>query len=129
MFSALIESATGLGPGLEASMTRSQGRTLLLIYGAGFVAVFLTLALLYRHAWRRRDRLELDAFERFDTRTSLQHYSLSALVGVLSISIAAIGGVGDSFWAGMSYFLLGPVTGFHAALRGRRRRKLELAET
>lgn len=129
MFGSLIEAAFGFGPGLAGSMTQSQGRIVLLIYGAGFVAVFLTLALLYHHAWRCRDRLELDALERYDTRTSLQHYALSALVGVLSISIAAIGGVEASFWAGMSYFLLGPVGGIHGTLRGRRHRKMEaLAE-
>jgi hypothetical protein len=124
MFSALIETAFGIGPGAFGSMTQSQGRMVLIVYGGGFVAVFLTLALLYHHAWRCRDRLELDEFERFDTRTSLQHYALSALVGVLSISIAAIGGAGASFWAGMSYFLLGPAAGIHGALRGRRRRRM-----
>lgn len=125
MFGALIEEITGLGPGLAGSMTRDQGRLVLIVYGAGFVAVFLTLTLLYHHAWRCRDRLDLDALERFDTRTSLQHYALSALVGVLSIAIAVVGGTGASFWAGMSYFLLGPIAGFHGAMRGRKRRALE----
>lgn len=125
MFGSLIGQLTGMGPGLAGSMTRSEGRLILMIYGGGFVAVFLTLALLYHHAWRCRERLELDAVERFDTRTSLQHYALSALIGVLSIVIAAVGGVGASFWAGMSYFLLGPVAGIHGAMRGRKRRALE----
>jgi hypothetical protein len=125
MFGAMVESVFGLGPGLAGSMTRAQGSVVLIVYGAGFVAVFLTLTLLYYRAWRARDRLGLDALERFDTRTSLQHYSLYVGIGLLSISIAAIGGAGASFWAGMSYFLLGPSAGFHGALRGRRRRELE----
>lgn len=123
MFSALIESAFGLGSSSGWMDDPEPARTVLLVYGGGFVAVFLTLASLYHHAWRCRDRLGLDALERFDTRTSLQHYALSAMVGVLSISISAIGGTGASFWAGMSYFLLGPVGGIHGSLRGRRRRR------
>lgn len=124
MFSYLIDSLLGFGPGMAGVMTRSEARALLLIYGGGFVAMFSTLTLLYDHAWRCRDRLELDEVERFDTLTSRQHYALSALVGVLSISIAVIGGERASFWAGMSYFLLGPAAGIHGALRGRKRERI-----
>jgi hypothetical protein len=121
----MVESVFGLGPGLAGSMTRAQGSVLLIVYGAGFVAVFLTLTLLYYRAWRARDRLDLDALERYDTRTSLEHYSLYVLIGLLSVSIAAFGGASASFWAGMTYFLLGPAAGFHGALRGRKRRAVE----
>ena len=85
MFGAMVESVFGLGPGLAGSMTRAQGSVLLIVYGAGFVAVFLTLTLLYYRAWRARDRLDLDALERYDTRTSLEHYSLYVLIGLLSV--------------------------------------------
>ncbi|HET6637204.1 MAG TPA: TMEM175 family protein [Gemmatimonadota bacterium] len=124
MFSYLIDSLLGFGPGMAEDMTRADARSLLLIYGGGFVAMFLTLTLLYDHAWRRREPLGLDELERFDTLTSRQHYALSATVGVLSISIAAIGGEGSPFWAGMSYFLLGPAAGLHGALRGRKRARI-----
>ncbi|HET7693717.1 MAG TPA: hypothetical protein VFM44_11580, partial [Gemmatimonadota bacterium] len=67
MFSYLIDSLLGFGPGMAGVMTRSEARALLLIYGGGFVAMFATLTLLYDHAWRCRDRLELDEVERFDT--------------------------------------------------------------
>lgn len=125
MFGAMFESVFGIGPGLAGAMTRAQGSALLVVYGAGFIAVFLTLTLLYYRAWRARDRLNLNALERYDTRTSLEHYSLYVLIGLLSVSIAAIGGAGASFWAGMTYFLLGPAAGFHGALRGRKRRAVE----
>jgi Endosomal/lysosomal potassium channel TMEM175 len=43
-------------------------RSVMLIYGLGFVAVFVCLVLLYLHAWRRRDELELDELERHEAR-------------------------------------------------------------
>lgn len=124
MFGALVESVLGVGGGLPGAMTRDEGSALLIVYGAGFVAVFLTLALLYHRAWRARERLRLDALERFDTLTSLQHYALYVPIGLLSITIAAVGGARASFWGGMAYFLLGPAAGIHGAVRGRRRRVL-----
>jgi uncharacterized membrane protein len=127
MFTYLIDSLLGLGPGMKDVMTRGEAHSLLLIYGGGFVALFLMLTLLYDHAWRSRRRLHLDELERFDTLSSRQHYALSACVGLLSVAIAAIGGERGSFWAGMSYFLLGPVAGTHGAIRGRKRRRLERA--
>ena len=124
MFGAVVESMLGVGAGLSGSMTREQGSVLLIVYGAGFVAVFLMLALLYHRAWRKRERLGLDAVERFETLTSLQHYAIYVAVGLTSIAIAAIGGPRASFWAGMAYFLLGPAAGIHGASRGRGRRLL-----
>lgn len=127
LFSTLLADLLGLGPAIAGDLTPSQGRGLLLVYGSGFVAVFLTLGLLYLHAWRRREHLGLDALERYDTRTSVQHFGLMAAVGLLSIAIAALGPPGASFWAGIAYFLLGPVAGLHGAWRGRRRRALARA--
>src|SRR5436853_7673587 len=63
-------SITGLvfGAGMPASMTGTQFSTLLVIYGLGFAAVYGAIALLYLHAWRLRDALELNDLEKFDTR-------------------------------------------------------------
>jgi Endosomal/lysosomal potassium channel TMEM175 len=63
-------SITGLlfnaGPAL--SITGSQLSMLLVIYGLGFAAVYGTITLLYLHAWRLRDALELNDLEKSDTR-------------------------------------------------------------
>jgi hypothetical protein len=124
LFSNLLADLLGIGPSTAGGLTPGQGRILLLVYGGGFVAVFLTLGSLYLHAWRQRERLGLDRLERYDTRTSIQHFGLMAAVGGLSFALAALAGSSGSFWAGMAYFLLGPVAGFHGAWRGRRRRAL-----
>src|SRR6266446_5226467 len=63
-------SITGLlfGAGPRVSMTGSQLSILLVIYGLGFAAVYGAMTLLYLHAWRLREALELNALERADTR-------------------------------------------------------------
>ena len=47
-------------------------QTLMLFYGFGFGAIYATFALLYRHALRRADDLQLDDVERHLTSTSMQ---------------------------------------------------------
>jgi|SRR5581483_6747835 len=46
-----------------AAVPAEQGRTLLLIYGLGYAAIFLTFLLMYVHAWKRREDLALNAIE------------------------------------------------------------------
>jgi len=104
---------------------RSQGSTMMIIYGLGFVAVFLLLALLYYHAYRRRKELELNQLEIFDTRSTIGVFTIQIGVGIVSVLIAVIGGSGFSGIAGMSYFLLGPALGFYGARTGKKRRALE----
>ena len=50
---------------------------LLTIYGFGFAGVYLALTLLYLHAWRLRDALELSEIEKLDTRFGI--YRLSSV--------------------------------------------------
>src|ERR1043165_7414276 len=54
-------SITGLlfGAGPPISMTGSQLSILLVVYGLGFASVYGAITLLYLHAWRLRDALEL----------------------------------------------------------------------
>jgi uncharacterized membrane protein len=59
--------------------------TLFLIYGAGVIAVFSILALLYRHAYRLRDRLGLSAEEALEAR--IQIYSNLSIAGWGAVSV------------------------------------------
>src|SRR6266566_46801 len=49
-----------------------QIATLMIIFGAGYVAVFGVFVLLYWHAYRRRSSLALNELEIFDTREDIQ---------------------------------------------------------
>src|SRR5690606_35103422 len=61
---------------------------LMVIYGFGAASIFLVLALMYRYALKRADELELNAVERFDTRTSIRTNLLMASVPILSAIFA-----------------------------------------
>ena len=138
LFSVLVDGLTGTGtaagsqahPGqLEPAITALQMPWLMVIYGLGFVAVFFVFTLLYRHALRMREVLELDEVEVLLTRSGLQAHLINVAVGVVSVGVAALGIVTSApstpFWAGMTYFLLGPAQAIHGTLTRRRRLALE----
>jgi uncharacterized membrane protein len=91
---------------------------LMVIYGLGYTAVYALLAALYWRAWSLRLVLELDSAERVITKSALHAHLASAAIGVLSVAIAL---ARPSFagWAGMTYFLLGPMHWIHGVLTGR----------
>ncbi len=101
--------------------------SLMMVYGLGFVAVFACLALLYAHAWARREELGLDAAEQIEARIWFRHYLIFVAVGLLSIGLAAAG-VGLRYGLpGFAYSLLGPLCWWNGELGGRRKRALERA--
>ena len=131
LFTYVVDSLTG-GNGLAHL---ADGRTvpvlsardvvpMMAIYDAGFIAVFTVFVLLYCHAWRRSDALDLSAGERFDTVTQIGGNVCFAGVGGLSLLIVLIGGNAFAAWAGLAYFLLAPVLTVYYTLMGARKRKL-----
>jgi len=110
-------------------MQLGDGPELMLLYGGGFFAVFLTFALMYVHALRKADTIGLSGPERAQTRTEAEALLLIALVGLSSIVVAFLP---DSIapFSGFVYFLIGPLLGFHGYFVGRLRLQRALdAET
>ena len=113
---------TGLffgGPGISTTMTGSEFSELLVIYGLGFSAVYLSLLLLYLHAYRLRDVLELSELEKFDTR--YQIYRLWTLVGMglLAALLACIPVLRSG--SSLVYMLLFPILRTSRSIHRRRR--------
>lgn len=132
LFTWLVSIFTGgrglaqLADGTTIPMVEdAQTSKLMIIFGIGYVAVFFIFVLLYLHAYHKRVELDLNELERFDTRNDIQENALSVLVGLISISIAAIGGPRWAGLAGMTYMLLGVIMSIHGAIMGKGRRKLE----
>src|SRR3990170_4544579 len=96
---------------------------LMVIFGAGFVAVQLVFALLYLRAYVLRDALGLDAYERSKTREEIQGFLLATGVGLISIAIAVLSGEAAVSWAGYAYLLLVPVLKINGHLMDSRRRR------
>ena len=133
VFTLIVNGLTGGGAVLrlpngtvERMVENSdQIATLMIIFGAGYIAVFGVFVLLYWHAYRRRAMLELNELETFDTRADIQESALNVGIGTVSIAIAAIGGGRLAGVAGMTYMLCPVVLTAHGMLMGRRRRTIE----
>jgi hypothetical protein len=107
----------------------SQIPLLLVIYGAGFVAIQLVFFLMYLRAYSLRTALELDSQELSVTREEMQGFFLNVLVGLASVAIAALGGVGATSWAGLVYLLVFPLQTINGRVMGSRRRTYRDART
>ncbi len=86
-------------------------RTMFALYGVLFATVGLTLAALHRRAWKLRDALELDDFERAETLSWIAGHLFVAASGTLSFFLALLvvrPGVPSALFAipGLAYFLL-----------------------
>jgi uncharacterized membrane protein len=102
---------------------------LFLIYGLGVAAVFTILALLYAHAYRLREQLELTTEDTLATRVRIYSNVGVALVGVLSMIVAAVCGALTpqlTGLAGYAYATIGLVEWGIGKYHGRERRKLQI---
>ena len=114
-------SITGLifGAGPPVSMTGAQLSTLLVIYGLGFAAVYGAMTLLYLHAWRLREALELSELEKRDTRYVMFRLLTVVSIGVVAAGLALIPAVRD--WSSLIYLLLFPILRISRVIHRRRR--------
>jgi uncharacterized membrane protein len=95
------------------------------IYSAGFIAIFVLFALLYRRALSRREELGLSELEVFDARANIAHHLISAGVAVLSLAIASCGPLELAPIAPTAFFLMGPAHFAYGSVTGKKRRMLE----
>ncbi|MEO8764330.1 MAG: TMEM175 family protein [Ginsengibacter sp.] len=102
---------------------------LMMIYGIGYILIYLLFALMYLHAFRKKGELELTVTEIFDTRTKLFKNCLLVLIGLLSIFVSQVIPADKAGLAGMVYILIGPVFSIFYRYRGKRKRMLMEAGT
>ena len=100
-----------------------DGASLMLVYSLAVFVLFVIFALLYWRALRKRDELELDALGIYDAATHMWRHLLTALLATASITIALVL-PGDASWAGLIYFLLGPLHAAFGYLRGKQRERV-----
>lgn len=120
----LLRSLLGFDIKVELTIQSYQWAQLMIIYGIGFLAISLVFVLFHVHAYRKRLHLKLNEIETLLTRASIESYGISVVIAVISISIVSIGGAGYSAWAGWIYALIGPASGIHGAMRGKKIQKL-----
>ena len=106
LFNVSVTSLFG-GSGQPAAMTRIEFGELLIIYGLGFAAVYLALALLHLHAYKLREELGLSELERFDTRYLIRRLLVLVCFGIIAASLACVPATRG--WSTLVYLLLIPV--------------------
>jgi hypothetical protein len=132
LFSTLVDRLMG-GHGevrlpngnVVAMIEMDQMGTLMLIFGAGYLAVFGVFILLYWHAYRKRADLELNKLELFDTRNSIQESALNCAIALISMGLVFFGGAKYAGLAGITYMLTGVAMGANGTIMGSRRRRME----
>ena len=103
--------------GAAAVNTFEQLQDLFVIYGLGWIVVFLLVAWLYQRAHATRDSLGLTPVEAYDAITYSRHYLGFVAAGLLSI-LVALSGFGVGF--GLPGIVYGTI-GFFAWLNHRSR--------
>ncbi|MBI5850984.1 MAG: DUF1211 domain-containing protein [Planctomycetes bacterium] len=129
LFAVICQGLFGVGSRLPLREVFDESFPILVIYSAGFAAIFLVIALLYRRAWSLRDRLDLDELERGVTRQYLQSSWIFVGFGAVSALLAFLLPDRLQPLAGWMYFGIGPVIGVHAWRWGVRREALRAAAT
>ncbi len=103
-------------------VTATQFSWLLVIYGLGFAAVYLSLLLLYVHAYRQREALELNELEKLDTRYQIVRLLILIGVGLLAAVLARVRVLLN--WSGLIFLILFPLMILNGIVHRRRRAPL-----
>jgi uncharacterized membrane protein len=110
----------------DTELTFAQASTLFMLYGAGFVAIYVLFALFYVNALRHSAALGLNRVEVFDTRSAIWANLGVAAVGIGSTLLAQFPQTISA--AGYFYFAILFTRWGQGTLTGRRRRALVAAE-
>lgn len=76
--------------GLEPAILPEHRPWIFLIYAAGFVAIFLIFVLLYRYAYKQREKLELNEFEVWETQHALRRFLIAVGLGTAYLGFALL---------------------------------------
>ncbi len=85
-----------------------QWTSLMTIYGLAFVTIYAIFALLYLHAYKKRNDLELNGIETLMTQSSIVGCCANCSIGLLSIAFVTFGGFQYAAISGLTYMLIGP---------------------
>ena len=78
------------------------------IYALGFVVLFVVFALLYRHAYNKREALGLTPREVVDVKIFAGHHLVSVGVGLVALAIATLAPVEMSPLSPTAFMLMAP---------------------
>ena len=106
------------------SIRDGQLPQLMIVYGVGYVIIYVVFLLLYVHAMGWRRKLELTPLEVFETKSKIGSHLIMIIIGAFSILIALLAPAGFRGMAGWAYPLIGPVIWIYYLRRAKRWKKL-----
>ncbi len=123
---ALLKSLLGINIEVNIGMDNTQWNQLMIIYGIGFLSIFLVFVLFHLHVYRKRGELSLDKYEIFNLKATARSYGISVGIAFLSILMAASGKSAMIMLSGWIYMAVGPLSWAHGRWSSRLRKKKEL---
>jgi uncharacterized membrane protein len=109
----------------HAEMPVSEARSLFMIFGLGYAAVFTVFTLLYTHAWGLRSQLGLTPLETLRTRLGIANEIAMVVIGLLSAALAQLLPDRDVGLTGFTYLLVPIYFTMAGSFSGRRERQLQ----
>ncbi len=109
---------------LNFSYNSAEFNQLFIIYHIGHCCMSGSILLLYYHAYRQRDALQLDPQETFDTRTGILAWWIVAGTGLLALALALTLPQQLAYWTPMLYSTIPIVMGFYMGRRQKCRDQL-----
>lgn len=124
----IMHRGFGIDMNLNMEFSSQDWATLMIVYGIGYLAIFLIFVLLHLHAYRKRDALKLNATEIQVTKTAILTNTLMGSFAVISIAIVLIGGSDYTALSGWAYAFTAPVMAIHGYTAGRKLERVAQAE-
>ena len=120
LFTLVVRQLLPLQPTQNMFSSPVQLRELMVVYGAGFAAIYLCLTALYWNAWRQRAELGLNPLERTLTLTYLWADFGGVCAGLLCCVVACLLPAEQSGYAGLVFMGIGVYGRLHRAVSKRR---------
>ncbi|MEP6617289.1 MAG: TMEM175 family protein [Ginsengibacter sp.] len=96
---------------------------LMMIYGTGYILIYILFFFMYLHALDKKVELGLTSSETFDTKSTLYAKLLLISIGMLSVMTAFLLPTRYSGLSGMVYMLIGPAFTIFYSIRNRMKKK------
>ena len=105
-------------------MTDQQMPTLMMVYGTGFLIIYLLFLAMYSIVLRKKEELQLTRQELYDTRTKMYSKFIFIGIGLAVILMAYLLPPAYAGTTGLGFMLLFPALTFYYSYRGRIRRRM-----
>jgi len=89
-----------------AMINDDQVPTLMYVYDTGYILIYFLFYLMYRHARRYAEKLELTPYELFETQTQMYINMVNVVIGLLGIIVTLVLPVGFKGISGYTYMLI-----------------------